>query len=181
MPERAFPCAEDFPARLGAALHGARRVFVLGIGMDWKSDDRLGNVLARELGRRLPAAARSGVRVIAGGEAPENFTGAARAFAPSHVLLLDAVDHGLAPGSAFLAAAEDIAAGDMTSHHLPLKLLMRFLAGSLPCRVVLVGVQPKTLMPGTRLSAPVRRTIAPLAGWLAAEIARALDSTNQQK
>ena len=172
MPARAFPCADDFPVRLGAALRHARRVFVLGIGMDWKSDDRLGNVLARALGRRLPAAAR--VRVVAGGEAPENFTGAARAFAPSHVLLLDAIDHGLAPGTAFLAAEQEIAAGDMTSHHLPLKLLMRFLAGSLPCRVVLVGVQPKTLMPGTRLSAPVRRTVAPLAEFLARAILHAL-------
>lgn len=174
MPARAFPWAADFPTRLGAALRGARRVFVLGIGMDWKSDDRLGNVLARALGRRLPAAARARARVVAGGEAPENFTGAARDFAPSHVLLLDAVDHALAPGTVFLAAEEDIAAGDMTSHHLPLKLLMRFLAGSLPCRVVLVGVQPKTLMPGTRLSAPVRRTIAPLAECLAHVICDAL-------
>jgi hydrogenase maturation protease len=181
MPARAFPWAADLPARLEAALGNARRVFVLGIGMDWKSDDRLGNVLARALDRRLPASARARVRVVAGGEAPENFTGAARAFAPSHVLLLDAVDHALAPGTAFLAAERDIAVGDMTSHHLPLKLLMRFLARSLPCRVVLLGVQPGTLAPGTLLSAPVRRTIAPLAMLLAAEIAKALPSTNQQK
>jgi hydrogenase 3 maturation protease len=93
------------------------------------------------------------------------------------VLLLDAVDHALAPGTAFLAAEQDIAVGDMTSHHLPLKLLMRFLARSLPCRVVLLGVQPRTLAPGTRLSAPVRRTIAPLAQFLAAAIERALATT----
>ena len=69
--------------------------------MDWKSDDRLGVSLARALARALPANPR--LRVVSGGEAPENFTGAIRAFAPSHVLLLDAVDHGLEPGTAFLA------------------------------------------------------------------------------
>jgi len=140
--------------------------------MDWKSDDRLGGALARALARSLPDVPC--IRAVDGGEAPENFTGQARAFAPSHVLLLDAVDHGLEPGAAFLADESAIAVGDMTSHHLPLKLLMRFLAASIPCRVILVGVQPKTLRPGKRLSAPVRRTIAPLGAWLAQTLQQAL-------
>lgn len=133
--------------------------------MDWKGDDRLGSALAAALAAALPPLAN--LRVADGGEAPENFTGLVRAFAPSHVLLLDAVDHGLAPGTAFLADERSIAVGDMTSHHLPLKLLMRFLADSLPCRIVLVGVQPLTLRPGRRLSAPVRKTLPSLARFLA--------------
>jgi len=138
---------------------------VLGIGMDWKSDDRLGCALARALARKL--AATPGIRVASGGEAPENFTGTVRAFAPSHVVLLDAVDHGLEPGTVFLADERSIAVGDMTSHHLPLKLLMRFLGDSIPCRVILVGVQPLNLRPGNRLSSPVRKTLPGLAGFLA--------------
>jgi hydrogenase 3 maturation protease len=133
--------------------------------MDWKSDDRLGSALARALARSLPAS--GALRIVDGGEAPENFTGAVRDFAPSHVLLLDAVDHRRAPGSAFLADEDALAVGDMTSHHLPLKLLMRFLALSIPCRVVLVGVQPLSLRPGRRLSAAVSRTLRPLAAMLA--------------
>ncbi len=140
--------------------------------MDWKSDDRLGPALARALAAALPADPRQ--RVVSGGEAPENFTGAVRAFAPSHVLLLDAVDQGLAPGTAFIVDENAITMGDMTSHRLPLKLLMHFLAVSIPCRVILVGVQPRTLLPGRRLSAPVRRTVAPLAGFLAQAIRQAL-------
>ncbi|HEX7502378.1 MAG TPA: hydrogenase maturation protease [Acidobacteriota bacterium] len=142
---------------------------MLGIGMDWKSDDRLGcalaQALARALAKKRPAA--PGIRVASGGEAPENFTGTVRAFLPSHVVLLDAVDHGLEPGTVFLADERSIAVGDMTSHHLPLKLLMRFLSDSIPCRVILVGIQPLTLRPGGRLSAPVRRTLTRLAGFLA--------------
>jgi hydrogenase 3 maturation protease len=165
-----FPCREDFARSLAAQLRGAKRVFILGIGMDWKGDDRLGVVLARAvaqaLAKKLPP--RADIRVISGGEAPENFTGAIRAFAPSHVILLDAVDHGLAPGTAFLADERSIAVGDMTSHHLPLKLLMRFLGASIPCRVILIGVQPRTLRPGKRLSAPVKKTLPGLAACLAA-------------
>ena len=56
----------------------------------------------------------------------------------------------------------------MTSHHLPLKLLMRFLGASIPCRVILIGVQPRTLRPGKRLSAPVKKTLPGLAACLAA-------------
>jgi hydrogenase 3 maturation protease len=144
------------------------RVFVLGIGMDWKSDDRLGVALAHALAKKL--AAGPDIRIASGGEAPENFTGAVRDFAPSHVVLLDAVDHGLEPGTVFLAAEQSIAMGDMTSHHLPLKLLMRFLSASLPCRVILVGVQPQNLQPGNRLSAPVRKTVTALAGFLADQL-----------
>jgi hydrogenase 3 maturation protease len=133
--------------------------------MNWKGDDRLGCALARALARKLPAG--PDIRVVCGGEAPENFTGAIRAFSPSHVILLDAVDHGLEPGTVFLADEEAIAVGDMTSHHLPLRLLMRFLGVSIPCRVILVGVQPFSLRPGNRLSAPVRNTLPRLAEFLA--------------
>jgi hydrogenase maturation protease len=81
--------------------------------------------------------------------------------------LLDAVDHNLAPGTVFLADEDSIAVGDMTSHHLPLRLLMRFLGASIPCRVILVGVQPQTLLPGNRISAPVQKTLPRLAEFLA--------------
>ena len=62
----------------------------------------------------------------------------------------------------------------MTSHHLPLKLLMRFLGTSIPCRVILVGVQPQTLLPGSKLSPPVKKTIPLLAGFLAETLKAAL-------
>ena len=178
MPEAAFLQVPGFGEQCRGRLRGAERVFVLGIGMEWKSDDRAGSSLARALVRIVSDLAA--VRVVDGGEAPENFTSAVRAFAPSHVLLLDAVDHGLEPGTAFLADEAAIVVGDMTSHHLPLKLLMRFLAGSMPCRVILVGVQPKTLRPGRRLSAPVRGTVAPLAAFLAQAIRRALAESKTQ-
>ena len=140
--------------------------------MSWKSDDRLGVALARALAKKLPAG--PSIQVVSGGEAPENFTGAIRAFAPSHTVLLDAVDHGLAPGTAFLADESSITSGDMTSHHLPLKLLMRFLGTSIPCRVILVGVQPQTLLPGSKLSPPVKKTIPLLTGFLAETLKAAL-------
>jgi hydrogenase 3 maturation protease len=160
-----FPCVDNFPEKLTAQLQGAEKIFVLGIGMDWKSDDRLGVALAQALAKKLPAVPE--IRIISGGEAPENFTGAIRAFLPSHVILLDAVDHGLAPGTAFLADEQSIIVGDMTSHHLPLHLLMRFLGASIPCRVILVGVQPQTLRPGNKLSLPIKKTLPLLAGFLA--------------
>jgi hydrogenase 3 maturation protease len=163
--DKPFPCAADFKNNFREQFRQAERIFVLGIGMDWKSDDRLGVVLARALARALPAHPR--LRIVSSGEAPENFTGQVRAFAPSHVLLLDAVDHGLKPGTVFLADENSITMGDMTSHRLPLKLLMRFLAASIPCQVMLLGVQPRTLLPGNRLSVPVRKTLPRWAGFLA--------------
>ena len=160
-----FSCVVGFPEKLRTQLQGAEKIFVLGIGMNWKSDDRLGVALARALAKKLPA--HPDIRIASGGEAPENFTGVIRAFAPSHVILLDAVDHRLPPGTVFLADESSIAVGDMTSHHLPLRLLMRFLGASLPALVILVGVQPRTLLPGNRLSAPLKKTLPRLAEFLA--------------
>jgi hydrogenase 3 maturation protease len=140
--------------------------------MNWKSDDRLGVALAQALAKKLPAG--PDIRIVSGGEAPENFTGAIRAFFPSHVLLLDAVDHGLEPGTVFLADERSITVGDMTSHHLPLRLLMRFLGSSIPCRVILVGVQPQTLLPGNKLSSPLKKTLPLLAEFLAETLRAAL-------
>jgi hydrogenase 3 maturation protease len=170
-----FPCPAGFGEELSRRLREAKKIFVLGIGMDWKSDDRVGCELAKILAKKLPDG--PGIRIVDGGEAPENYTGAIRAFAPSHVVLLDAVDHGLEPGAVFLADEEAIIVGDMTSRHLPLKLLMRFLSASIPCRVVLVGVQPASLRPGNRLSPPLRRTLPPLAAFLAAALRRAVRKT----
>ncbi len=163
--KKPFPCSDDFQRKLVEQLRGAEKIFVLGIGMNWKSDDRLGVALARSLAKKL--AEEPDIRIVSGGEAPENFTGVIRAFLPSHVILLDAVDHGLAPGTAFLADEQSIAVGDMTSHHLPLKLLIRFLGASIPCQVILVGVQPQNLLPGNRLSAPVKKTLPLLSEFLA--------------
>lgn len=163
-----FPCSADFPRQLAEQLRGAGKIFVLGIGMNWKSDDRLGVALASSLSKKL--ADEPGIRVVSGGEAPENFTGAIRAYLPSHVVLLDAVDHSLTPGTVFLADERSIAVGDMTSHHLPLKLLMRFLDASIPCRVILIGVQPQNLLPGNRLSAALRKTLPPLSEFLASAL-----------
>jgi len=146
--------------------------------MSWKGDDRLGVALARALAKKLPAC--PDIRIVSGGEAPENFTGAIRAFSPSHVVLLDAVDRGLAAGTAFLADENSIVVGDMTSHHLPLLLLMRFLNASIPCRVILVGVQPLSLRPGNRLSPPVKKTLPFLAEFLAAASRQALRQALRQ-
>ena len=177
MPDKAFLHEAGFHQALRAFIAGAERVFVLGIGMDWKSDDRLGSTLARALARALPREPR--LRVVDGGEAPENFTGTARDFAPSHVILLDAIDRGLAAGTAYLVEEKDLTLGDMTSHRLPLKLLMRFLGESIPCRVLLVGVQPKSLLTGNRLTRPVRRAVKPLAQFLATAIANALTESDE--
>ena len=49
-----FPGRDDFAAGLRQQLSGARKIFVLGIGMGWKSDDRLGTALADALAAKLP-------------------------------------------------------------------------------------------------------------------------------
>ncbi len=89
--------AEDWRERLAASLEGLRRLAVLGIGNELYGDDGAGVALARLLAQS--GIAPGMMQAFEAGPAPENFTGSLRKFMPSHVLMVDAANLGLEPGS----------------------------------------------------------------------------------
>ncbi|MCL6451665.1 MAG: hydrogenase 3 maturation endopeptidase HyCI [Acetobacteraceae bacterium] len=155
---------------LEAALAGAARVAVVGVGQELHRDDGAGMRAARLLAGR-PFSARGGgtaapgpaAAVFLGGVAPENQTGALRRFNPSHVVLIDAADLGRAPGTVELIPSARIGGVTFSTHTLPLRFLARFLEESLGCRVVVVGIQPRNLGFGKGLSPEVEAACRRLA------------------
>jgi hydrogenase 3 maturation protease len=76
---------------------------------------------------------------------PENLTGQIRAFGPSHLILIDAADMGLPPGSVELLETKDILnTASFSTHSLPLSVLSDYLGRMLECQVLLIGIQPAT-------------------------------------
>ena len=116
---------------------------ILGVGSELRGDDAAGVVVAR----RVSAAVRSPkVLVVDCGPAPENYTWRVRRFSPSHVVLVDAVEAGMPPGSVGLYGEEDVEEAPFTSTHRPsLKLLSRYLRLSMGVKVALLGIQPASL------------------------------------
>jgi len=128
----------DLEQVLGRELAGARRVAIVGIGDELSRHDRLGILAARDVeALHLPA-----VQVFLAGTLPESFTGPIRRSKPDHVILLDAADMGARPGTVAVIGAQHIRGSRLSTHALPLSLVIKYLESDVGTRVSLVGIQP---------------------------------------
>ncbi len=128
----------DLELHLRQRLGGAHRLAVVGIGDRLVPHDRLG-MLAAEAIADLHLA---GVRVFLAGTVPESVTGPIRRFMPDHVLFLDAAEMGATPGTVAIVDPESIHVSLLSTHVLPLHLVMEFLEKDVNTRVTLIGLQP---------------------------------------
>jgi len=132
---------------------------LLGIGNPRHGDDALGPVFAR-------AFRHPGWRCFNAATAPENFTGLVRRLHPDTLVLLDAADLGLPPGTLRRLDPAAIASGDFGTHAGSLGQLAAYLSDCAG-QVIILGIQPGPTTPGTRLSTPVRAALQTLARSLA--------------
>lgn len=111
---------------------------LLCVGNSMMGDDGAGPRLA-ELCATDPLP---GWTVVDGGAAPENDIGYLRELRPSHLVIVDATDMGLAPGELRLLDEADIAEMFIyTTHNLPLTFLIEQLREDIP-NITFIGVQP---------------------------------------
>lgn len=128
------------------------KVVLLGVGNSLHSDDGAGPRLAEMF---LESA---DVTAFNCGTAPENFTGLVRKLNPDLLLIADAADMGLPPGSFRIIPPEKIRDTAVGTHMLPLYHLVDFLADS-SREISIIGIQPASLSWGDRLSAPVASSL----------------------
>ncbi|HUI69544.1 MAG TPA: hydrogenase maturation peptidase HycI [Spirochaetia bacterium] len=129
---------------LTRALEGStagRRVVILGVGSEIRADDAAGILVAE----RIRSLGLPGVTAIAGGAAPENFTGEIRQLSPSHLVVVDAADMGEKPGTIRLILPDEISGVSFSTHSLPLNVLTDYLQKEVGCSVLIMGIQPRSL------------------------------------
>ncbi len=136
--KRTAPRPDAFERKLRRHLKGASCVAVLGVGDEAHPRDRLGIAAAR----RVKALRLKGVHVFLTGIAPESFTGPVRRLKPDVVLILDAADWGARPGSLAVLEPSRLAARLLSTHSLPLAVLVKYLRNSVRVEAVVVGIQP---------------------------------------
>jgi hydrogenase 3 maturation protease len=111
-----------------------------------------------------------GVVGIPAGAAPENSSGELRALAPSHVIIVDAADMGEAPGTVKLLDPSEAGGASFATHGLPLSVLAAYLTTEMGCKVIMIGVQPRSVGFGESLSpeaaAGIRVTVRALVDAL---------------
>jgi hydrogenase 3 maturation protease len=160
--ERGYTCDE---------LRAARRVVILGVGNVGRGDDGAGVLAAAALKKKLGPKGRPRLRILLGHETPESLTGEIRRFQPDLVLILDAAVSRKKPGSVFLLEKKDMAVEDISSHRIPLTLLVDYLKKSVGCRVLVLGIAARSCREGAALSASVKKTVVLLSSQLAAVLA----------
>lgn len=132
---------------------------LIGIGNARHGDDGLGPLFARAF--RHPAW-----RCVNAATAPENFSGLVRRLQPDRLVLLDAADMGLPPGTLRRLDPAEIRVRDFGTHA---PSIGQFAAYVSDCarQIVVLGIQPATTLPGARLSPAVRTALHNLGRALA--------------
>jgi hydrogenase 3 maturation protease len=147
-------------ALLRENLDGAKRVAVLGAGSELRGDDRAGLLVAQKLRNRCKKnGACPPFELFYGATAPENLTGEIKNYRPSHLILVDAADAGKEPGAIQVISPEAIVDTSFSTHRMPLKILVDYLRESIDCKVMLIGIQPKTLEYDAPVSPEVRSSV----------------------
>jgi hydrogenase 3 maturation protease len=127
---------------------GAGRLAVVGIGDELNPPDRLGMYAARQVDQHRV----QGVKVFFAGTVPESITGPLRRYRPGHVLFLDAADMGVRPGTIAVIEPEHVRATLLSTHVLPLTVVMDYVQQESGSGVTLLGIQPDLTGPGRDLS-----------------------------
>ena len=139
------------------------RVCLMGLGNVDYGDDGFGVRLAQELKSegRSPKPEGNPSQVIVCGTSPERFIGRVADEGYEHVIFLDAVEFGGAPGSVVLLDSDEMAARfpQVSTHKLSLGLLARQVESNGQTRAWLLGVQPESLRQGEQLSPTVNATL----------------------
>lgn len=140
----------QFEAFLRRRVEGSHRPAVVGVGDLSLPFDRLGMYAAGEI-EKLHL---TNVKVFLAGTAPESITATLRAYQPDHIIFLDAADMGVLPGGIAVLEPGSTQANLVSSHMLPLSVVMEFIAEDTGCMVTLLGIQPDITRPGRDLPGP---------------------------
>lgn len=152
--------------KLKQKLIGAERIVILGIGNTQKGDDAVGPFCIASLACLLEKGWSKNTILINGGEVPENYTGEIRKFQPTHIIIIDACSAKKKPGTIFLVDKNKINNENVSTHRMPLSMLVKFLEETIGCKVIIIGIEPKSLSWTEPLSKPVLNAVTILTEFL---------------
>lgn len=133
----------------------SENVVIVGIGNILRGDDGVGIIIAKRLKKLLKDMQNIYVVICEAGF--ENITHILMHRKPKHLLIIDAVyvENG-EPGSIYVFTTDELSSyPSITTHHLPLKLVLDYLIHHLKMEVIIVGIQVKNIELGGRMSREV--------------------------
>jgi len=125
---------------LESFLQKSTRVVIIGMGNELRGDDGVGV----EVVRRLKRFENKRLFVFEGGMTPEVFIAPACKKQPSHLLIVDAAELQMEPGSWRLLSGNELDAGLFTTHAIPATEVSAEIQRRCGSQVAFLGIQPKT-------------------------------------
>ncbi len=133
------------------------RKIILGIGNPLGGDDDIGPHVARRLQKKVKEVRRQDIIAIDAGPAPEGYTSVIRQHRPEQLILVDAADMGLPPGSVRLLPPDKIKTVSFSTHTMPLSALISYVQ-EFCGQVHVIGIQPERTAIGDKLSRVVQKS-----------------------
>lgn len=128
-------------------------IVVVGVGNELRGDDSVGVRMARDLKAALGSQK---ISILETGTVPENYLGTIERLNPSHVLVIDAAETGLEPGSVVLTELSEAHGLIVSTHHLPLSVFAEYLKRATGAKTALLAIQPGDVEFRTSLTVRVR-------------------------
>jgi len=137
-----------------------RTVFV-GVGNELRSDDGIGLLIIEKLRDMIECPC------INAGQVPENSFGLIVKERPDTVIIIDAVQLFMKPGSYQLLTEMDIQHTGFSTHTLSLAVFMQYLREASDADVYLLGIQPRSTDLGQGLTSQLEDSVEELVPLIA--------------
>jgi len=154
-------------------LSDAKRIAILGIGNDLRTDDGLGPFIVNSLKTRHPDVFIENV-----GSVPEAFARPLAEFGAERVIMVDAADMRKPVGHIELITKDRIGGIAISTHSMPLSFLMQYLEDSTDGKTILLGVQPQSIQFGEGLTPVVDEVARKLISTIDSILAKHLRGKN---
>ena len=113
---------------------------ILCIGNKYGGDDGIGPYVAEKLKKKKI----SDMSIIDCGTNPENYTSVIKSIRPEKLIIIDAVEMNLKPGEIRLIKKERIGLMHISTHNIPISLLINYLEKYVG-EIMFIGIQPKKM------------------------------------
>jgi hydrogenase 3 maturation protease len=129
------------------------KVMILGIGNPVRGDDGAGPYFIKQLKGKVDAI------LLDCEEVPENFLGKIAESKPNTILIIDAIDLGMSPGT--VALLEDkLECVSYSTHRASLQLFINCVKAETSADVLVLGIQPKSTEFCSETSDEVKESIS---------------------
>lgn len=128
-------------------IAGAKRIAILGIGNDLRTDDGLGLFIVSGLKTKHPDVFIEHV-----GSVPEAFARPLAEFGAERVIMIDAADMRKSVGHIELVTKDRVGGIALSTHSMPLSFLMQYLEDQTGGKTIILGVQPQSIVFGEGLT-----------------------------